>query len=238
MADIENEESLLLAFKESGVEFVEDAGRAVGKLGDQFKDVDKTAKQAADVLKETSNVTQGLKDKIRDLKGELENLKDAFRSGLIESKDAFIERAGDFESGIARHKKALKLLEGDDDTGGLKGTASAAIKAEKAIGALVSGSGLGRLPGMLEGVTGGYWIIRGARNGSRRIDLCLRGDHVRRSKSSSRRWTGRRRPRKGRRRRSRKRMNRWPSSSSSRRRRKRRVPRRSSHCSQVKAPPR
>ncbi len=74
MADIENEESLLLAFKESGVEFVEDAGRAVGKLGDQFKDVDKTAKQAADVLKETSNVTQGLKDKIRDLKGELENL--------------------------------------------------------------------------------------------------------------------------------------------------------------------
>ncbi len=162
MADIENEESLLLAFKESGVEFVEDAGRAVGKLGDQFKDVDKTAKQAADVLKETSNVTQGLKDKIRDLKGELENLKDAFRSGLIESEDAFIERAGDFESGIARHKKALKLLEGDDDTGGLKGTASAAIKAEKAIGALVSGSGLGRLPGMLEGVTGAIGLSSGA----------------------------------------------------------------------------
>ena len=165
MAD-SNEESLLLVFKESGVEFVKDAGKAVGDLSDQFKDVDKTTKQAVEVLKETSTVSQQLKDKIRDLEGELDKLKDAFRAGLIESESAFLERATDFERGIARHQKALELLEGEggeeDGKGGFKGAASAAIKAEKAIGKLASGAGLNSLPSLLEAVTGALGMAGGA----------------------------------------------------------------------------
>ena len=52
--------------------------------------------------------------------------------------------------------------EGESGSGGFKGIAGAAVKAEKAIGMLASGGGLGRLPSMLEGVTGALGLAGGA----------------------------------------------------------------------------
>src|SRR5208283_121813 len=219
MAD--NEESLLLAFKESGVEFIEDASKTVGDLGDQFKDVDKTTKQAVDVLKEESTVVEDLKEKIQAQKQELEALAEAHKAGLMEqsrykeksdeligsiqgnetvlkrltaseteAKAAFKELTDAIDKQVEAEEKAaiaadklameanrnlireqerldaivlknqesLEALAGQGDgesgIGGLKGVAGGALKAEKAIHSLASGSGLGRLGNMLEGVMG------------------------------------------------------------------------------------
>ncbi len=61
---------------------------------------------------------------------------------------------------------SLDLLAGEGDgesgKGGFKGVAGAAVKAEKAIGMLASGGGLGRLPGMLEGLTSALGLAGGA----------------------------------------------------------------------------
>ncbi len=81
MAD--NEESLLLAFKESGVEFVEDAAKAVDELGESFEGVDKAAQEAVEVLKDQSTVLDDLRQKIIDQKTELEALADAHLAGII-----------------------------------------------------------------------------------------------------------------------------------------------------------
>src|SRR5208283_4996963 len=102
MAD--NEESLLLAFKESGVEFVEDASEAVGDLGDKFKELDNTTADAIDVLKDESTVVDDLEEKIRKLKLEMEALSDAHKAGLItqstykEQTDALIKVIGENET--------------------------------------------------------------------------------------------------------------------------------------------
>ena len=216
-----NEESLMLAFKESGVEFIEEASKAVGELGDQFKDLDKTAGQVKEVLESESTVVEDLRDKIRDQKRELEALADAHKAGLIE-QSRYKEKSDELIGSIQQNETILKRLteseteaqaafkaltdaidkqtaaeekaaiaadklameanrnlireqerldaivlknqeslealagqgDGESGSGGLKGVAGGALKAEKAIHALASGSGLGRLGSMLEGVMG------------------------------------------------------------------------------------
>src|SRR5208282_1272560 len=76
--------------------------------------------------------------------------------------DVFIRGSNAARTVIGNLEKGLEELVGSDEGGGLKGTASAAIKAEKAISALVSGGGLGRLPSMLEGVTAAMGLAGGA----------------------------------------------------------------------------
>jgi uncharacterized protein Yka (UPF0111/DUF47 family) len=126
MADHEEDESIRLLFKAGGLDVVTDAKDSFHHLTEEMKGtaiaaktVDTTTADVMKVLNETSDVTQRLKSRIAELEGELDKLKDAFRAGLIDSESAFLERAADFESGIARHRKALALLEGEGDEGGL-----------------------------------------------------------------------------------------------------------------------
>ena len=105
----DNEESLLLAFKESGVEFVEDAAKAVGELGEQFKDLDKTTQTAVDVLKSESTVIEDLKEKIAKLKTELETLNDATKAGLV-PLDKYVEQSGKLIQVIGDSESTLKRL--------------------------------------------------------------------------------------------------------------------------------
>jgi hypothetical protein len=216
-----DEESLMLAFKESGVEFIEEAGKAVGDLGDKMKDLDKAGQEAIDVLKSEGTVVQDLRDKIQDQKRSLEALADAHKAGLMEqsrykeksdelihslrenetvlkrltageteSQAAFktltdeIEKqaAAEEKAAIAADKLAMEANrnliqeqerldaivlknqasleamagkgEGESGKGGFAGAAAGAMKAEKAVHSLASGTGLGRLGSMLEGVLG------------------------------------------------------------------------------------
>src|SRR5271165_3653497 len=104
-----NEESLLLAFKESGVEFIEEANKAVGELGEQFKNLDKSAEQAIDVLKSESTVVDDLEAKIEKLKRELEALADAHKAGLI-TQSAYKEQTDALIKVIDENETVLKRL--------------------------------------------------------------------------------------------------------------------------------
>jgi hypothetical protein len=109
MADSDNEQALLLAFKESGVEFVEEARKAVGELGDAFKDVDTAAQQAVEVLKSESTVVQDLKDKIEAQKKELEALAETRKAGLIE-QSRYKEQSDTLIHSISENETVLKRL--------------------------------------------------------------------------------------------------------------------------------
>ena len=213
-----SEEELMLAFKEQGVEFVEDAGKAIGGLGDKMEDVNKAQAAAIEVLKEGGTVVEDLKEKIRKYKVELEGWSDAAKAGLI-PLDKYSEQSGKLVEVIRESETVLKRLtaserereqiadevetslikeaeaqakvataaasaaakieeqtraeqlmadiagdvetslaqvagQGDleSGTGGLKGVAGGAIKAERAIKELVEGRGLMRLGSQLEGV--------------------------------------------------------------------------------------
>ena len=76
----DDEESLLLAFKEQGVEFVEDAAKAVGDLGDKMDSVNHAQAAAIEVLKEEGTVVEDLKEKISKFKTELEAPADVAQS--------------------------------------------------------------------------------------------------------------------------------------------------------------
>lgn len=104
-----NEESLILAFKESGVEFVEEAGKAVGELGEKFKDLDKAGQAAIDVLKSESTVIEDLKEKIAKFKAELETLNDATKAGLV-PLDKYVEQSGKLIQVIGDSESTLKRL--------------------------------------------------------------------------------------------------------------------------------
>ena len=69
-----NQEDFLLAFKESGVEFVEDAAKAVGELGDKMQDVQQIVDSANAVLKDQSTVIDDLREKIEAQKKRSRNL--------------------------------------------------------------------------------------------------------------------------------------------------------------------
>src|SRR5208337_3941766 len=128
-----NEESLLLAFKESGVEFIEEADKAVGELGEQFKDLDKSAEQAIEVLKSESTVVDDLEAKIKKLKQELEALADAHKSGLI-AQDNYKERSDALIKVISENETVLKRL-----TASQREAEEAAERADKAAEAEMAG---------------------------------------------------------------------------------------------------
>jgi hypothetical protein len=104
-----DEESLLLAFKESGVEFVEDAGKAVGGPGDKMEDVNKAQAAAIEILKEEGTVVEDLKEKIRKLKAELETLNEATKAGLV-PLDKYSEQSGKLVEVIRDSESTLKRL--------------------------------------------------------------------------------------------------------------------------------
>ena len=108
MAD-DNEESLLLAFKESGVEFVEEASRAVGELGESFKGVEQAAQEAMDVLTEEGTVLDDLRQKIADQKEELKELAQAHKAGLTE-QSRYKEQTDDIIASLQENETVLKRL--------------------------------------------------------------------------------------------------------------------------------
>jgi hypothetical protein len=108
MAD-SDEESLLLAFKESGVEFVESAGKAVGDLGDKMETVNQAQAAAIEILKEEGTVVEDLKEKIRKFKAELEALNDATKAGLI-PLDSYKEQSGKLVQIIRESQTTLDRL--------------------------------------------------------------------------------------------------------------------------------
>jgi hypothetical protein len=214
MAD--NEESLLLAFKESGVEFIEEAAKAVGDLGDKMKDLDKVGQEAIEVLKSEGTVVDDLKEKIRNQKKELEALADVRKAGVIEASrykeksDELIHSISENETTLKRltaveadkaridaaaaaalakitsalndleaeeekelvaaektAEKHYKMMEaadaaaGESEKGGFSGLAANVIKAEKVMAGLASGSGFGRMGGMLESITSALGMAGG-----------------------------------------------------------------------------
>src|SRR5208283_3139917 len=94
---------------ESGVEFIEEATKAVGDLVEKFKDLDKTTQSAIDVLKEESTVVQDLRDKIRDQKRELESLAEAHKAGLTE-QSRYKEKSDELIHSISENETVLKRL--------------------------------------------------------------------------------------------------------------------------------
>jgi hypothetical protein len=222
-----SEEELLLLFKESGVEFVETAAKAVGELGDKMESVNQAQQAAVEVLKEEGTVVEDLEAKIRKLKAELEALADAHKAGLItqsaykEQTDALVkvisenetvlkrltasqreaeaaekaaEKAAEEEAAaLAKITAALNQLEleeerelieaeklaekhyqmmeaaeaaagtgsGEGGKGGFAGLAANVMKAEKVMAGLASGSGFGRMGGMLESITGALGLAGG-----------------------------------------------------------------------------
>ena len=104
-----SEEELLLLFKESGVEFVETAAKAVGELGDKMDSVNAAQQAAVDVLKEEGTVVADLEEKIGKLKRELEALADAHKAGLI-TQTAYKEKTDALVRVIAENETVLKRL--------------------------------------------------------------------------------------------------------------------------------
>ena len=104
-----SEEELMLAFKEQGVEFVEDAGKAVGELGDKMEDVNKMQAAAIEILKEEGTVVEDLQAKIRKLKAELEALADTRKADLI-TQENYKEQSDKQVKIIAEHETVLKRL--------------------------------------------------------------------------------------------------------------------------------
>jgi len=104
-----SEEELLLLFKESGVEFVETAAKAVGELGDAMDSVNAAQQAAVDVLKEEGTVVEDLKEKISKLKRELEALADAHKAGLI-TQTAYKEQSDALGKVISENETVLKRL--------------------------------------------------------------------------------------------------------------------------------
>src|SRR5208283_3457156 len=94
---------------ESGVEFIEEATKAVGDLVEKFKDLDKTTQSAIDVLKEEGTVLQDLRDNIRDQKRELEALAEAHKAGLIE-QSRYKEKNDELIHSMSENETLLKRL--------------------------------------------------------------------------------------------------------------------------------
>jgi hypothetical protein len=145
---------LELILKTMGIENFKEVTKELGEIRDKAKDLPSPIEQANQALLETSDVTQKLEKNIKDLEEELEKLKDSFKKGLIESEEEFLERAGDFQAEIVKHTKALELLNGEEDGGGLKGVASGALKLERAFAGLATGHGIRGATTALEGLIG------------------------------------------------------------------------------------
>jgi len=172
MADLNEDEQIRLLFKQGGLDIVTDAkesfhnlteemketAKAADKVQEATKTVDTTVEQAKQVLADTSTVVADLKAKIASLTGQQNDLAESFRSGLIPSASQFKEQYDNLGSEISRNQSILEAATGTGDgesgKGGFAGLAGGAIKAEKAISAIATGHGLGRLGGLLESLVG------------------------------------------------------------------------------------
>jgi hypothetical protein len=179
-SDLSEAEQLVLLFKAGGLDVVKDAkdsfahlteemkgtAKAADQVQEATKSVDTTTQQAVEILKSDSTVVEDLKQKIAELTAQQNMLRDSFVAGLIPSAHGFKETFDALGDSIADKQGILERAtgegEGESGKGGLKGIAGAAVKAEKAIGMLASGGGLGRLPNMLEGVAGALGLASGA----------------------------------------------------------------------------
>ncbi len=104
-----NEEEILLAFKESGVEFIEEATKSVGELADGMKDLDKAGQEAIEVLTEEGTVLDDLRQKIADQKEELKKLAEAHKAGLTE-QSRYKEQTDDIIASLQENETVLKRL--------------------------------------------------------------------------------------------------------------------------------
>jgi hypothetical protein len=104
-----SEEELILLFKESGVEFIEEAAKATNDLGDSMNTVNQTQQAAIDVLKEESTVLDDLKNSINALKVQREELTDKYLSGLI-TEEHYNDASKDLEKTLAQKEGTLKRV--------------------------------------------------------------------------------------------------------------------------------
>src|SRR5271157_2094272 len=170
--DLNEDEQLRLLFRAGGLDVVTDAkdsfhslteemqgtAKAADKVQDATKTVDTTTEEAKRVLSETSTVVSDLQTKIASLEKKQNDLAESFRFGLIPSASDFKEQYDHLGGEISRNQSILEAATGTGDgesgKGGFAGLAGGAIKAEKAISALATGHGLGRLGGLLEPLVG------------------------------------------------------------------------------------
>ncbi len=109
MADADNEESLLLAFKESGIEFIEEATKSASELADGMKDLDKAGQEAVEVLKEESTVLDKLNESILNLKRGRQDLTDKYVAGII-NEEKYNDASKDLEKTLSQKEATLKRV--------------------------------------------------------------------------------------------------------------------------------
>ena len=135
-----------------GLDNAKELESELGKINEQIKGGLNPTEQAQAALLETSNVTDRLKEAVQRAKDQLAGLGDEFKAGLI-SEDAYIERTDVLIDVLRQKEQVLDRLGGEDTGFGQLG--KQVFQAERALNALATGSGIGRLGPMLESLIGG-----------------------------------------------------------------------------------
>jgi hypothetical protein len=162
MAD-QDEEQFGVKFT-STTESVTEAKESFAHLTQEMEQTSKAGEIVATSTKTVDEAAAELRKQIADLNVVLQEQVRLYASGELPI-DAFIRGSNAARTVIGNLEKGLESLapkleeirgegEGESGSGGFAGMASGAMKAEKAIHSLASGTGLGRLGGMLEGVLG------------------------------------------------------------------------------------
>jgi len=168
MADEQEEFGVKFA---ATAETVTEAKQAFAHLTEQMAETAKTGETLATTTKTVDDAAGELRKQIADLEEVLRKQATALANNEL-PLDVFLEGNKAARTVIGQLESALDSItpkldaavgEGSDEDGtsGFKGIAGAAVKANKAIGILASGGGLGRLPSMLEGVTSALGLAGG-----------------------------------------------------------------------------
>jgi hypothetical protein len=171
MAD-QDEEQFGVKFAAT-TESVTQAKESFQHLTQEMEQTAKASETVATTTKTVDDAAAELRKQIDDLNIVLIKQAELYAAGelpleqFLYGNKAARTVIGQLEGALDSITPKLEEVAGQGDgeagKGGLKGMAGAAIKAEKAIGMLVgTGGGLGRLPGMLEGVAGALGLASGA----------------------------------------------------------------------------
>ena len=169
MADEQEEFGIKFA---ATAETVTEAKQAFAHLTEQMAETAKTGETLATTTKTVDDAAGELRKQIADLEEVLRKQAvalannelplDVFLTGNKAARTVIGQLESALDSIVPKIEEVTGQGEGESGSGGFKGIAGAAVKAEKAIGMLASGGGLGRLPSMLEGVTSALGLAGGA----------------------------------------------------------------------------
>ena len=122
-SDLSEDEQLRLLFREGGIDVVTDAkdsfknlteemqgtAQAADAVAESTQAVDTITAQAIEVLKSQSTIVEDLKEKIRKLKAEHEDLNDAMKAGLV-PQGKYKEQSDALLRSISENETVLKRL--------------------------------------------------------------------------------------------------------------------------------